>query len=89
VEAEWDEGKARENERKHGVVFLQAASAFDDELAITRRYDRAGEERFTLIGMDDLGRVLFVVYTWRGNRLRVISARLATSAEMRRYREAE
>jgi len=44
-----------------------------------------GEERFVTIGMDALGRILVVVYTWRGERLRLISARKATPRERSEY----
>jgi uncharacterized DUF497 family protein len=43
------------------------------------------EQRFGTVGMDALGRILVVVYTWRGERVRLISARPATPAERKRY----
>jgi uncharacterized DUF497 family protein len=45
------------------------------------------EERWVTVGKDALGRVLVVVYTWRGENVRMIAARLATSREIEQYEE--
>lgn len=85
---EWDKAKAAANEAKHGVSFELAALAFKDPFAIERIDDRRqyGEERFILIGMaKDV--VLFVVYTERAVRIRLISARRATKQEHDDYVE--
>jgi uncharacterized DUF497 family protein len=63
---------------RHGVDFADAATVLHDEVAITMKDESAGEERFVTIGMDALARVLVVVYTWRGDRPRLISARLVS-----------
>jgi hypothetical protein len=83
---DWDEEKAAANLRKHGVDFADAALALEDELALTMRdlYSER-EERFVTVGRDPLGRLLIVVYTWRGERIRLISARETTSKERRDY----
>jgi len=47
------------------------------------------EERWVTLGLDAFGQVLIVVYTWRGERLRLISARKATTRERRLYEEAD
>ena len=88
VEVEWDARKAAANVGKHRVDFADAATVFHDELAVTIHDDDPGEERFVTIGMDALGRTVIVVYTWRGDRVRLISARRATSSERRRYEGA-
>jgi uncharacterized protein len=62
-------------------------SVFSDDLAVTLTDDRFEEERFITIGMDALGRVLVVVYTWRGNEIRLISARKAMRHERTQYEE--
>jgi hypothetical protein len=54
-------------------------------MAITIRDDASDEERFITLGADALGRLLVVVYTWRGEVVRLISARNATAAERRDY----
>ena len=86
MEFEWDESKNAQNIRKHGVSFDVAKDAFDDENQIERSDDLVfyGEERFILIGLakDEL---LYVVFTERGNRTRIISARRATKHEQQDY----
>jgi len=82
---EWGPEKARANLQKHGVDFADAATALDDEQALTVSDDTAAEERYVTIGADALGRMLVVVYTWRGERVRLISARKATRRERRQY----
>ena len=84
---QWDNGKATANLRKHGIDFADAVSVFSDDLAITIPDERFDEERFITVGMDAFGRVLVVVYTWRGNEIRLISARKATRPERKQYEE--
>ena len=69
-DGEWDPRKAAANLKKHGVDFADAVTLLHDEQAITIRDDEGDEERFVTIGMDALGHVLVVVYTWRGERPR-------------------
>jgi uncharacterized DUF497 family protein len=85
ADVEWDSRKAATNVRKHGIDFADAATVLHDERAITIRNDDEDEERYVTIGMDALGRVLVVVYTWRSDRPRLISARPATAHERRQY----
>ncbi len=85
--AEWDPAKARANFRKHGIRFADAVTALEDERAISVRDERADEERWVTIGMDSLARILVVVYTWREERIRLISARLATRTESLQYED--
>jgi uncharacterized DUF497 family protein len=82
---EWDEGKARANLLKHGVDFAQAVDALWDDCGITVPDEHPGEERYVTFGMDALGRLPAVVYTWRGKTVRLISARTATRNEARQY----
>jgi uncharacterized protein len=84
---QWDSDKAASNLRKHGIDFADAVSVFSDDLAITIPDERFDEERFVTIGMDAFGRVLVVVYTWRANEIRLISARQATRRERNQYQE--
>jgi uncharacterized protein len=86
-DAEWDPRKAAANVNKHGVDFADAATVLYDERAVTIRNDDEEEERYVTIGQDALGRVLVVVYTWRGDRPRLISARRATAQERRQYED--
>jgi uncharacterized DUF497 family protein len=84
-DGEWDAKKAAANLQKHGVDFADAATVLHDEQAVTVRDDEGGEERYVTIGMDALGNVLVVVYTWRGDRPRLISARRAEARERGEY----
>ncbi|NJO44108.1 MAG: BrnT family toxin [Cyanobacteria bacterium CRU_2_1] len=84
---QWDKDKAATNLRKHGIDFADAVSVFSDDLAITTPDERFDEERFITIGLDILGRVIVLVYTWRGQKIRLISARPATRPERRQYEE--
>jgi len=86
IEFEWDNAKARDNVRKHGVSFAFAAKAFRDPFGIEWIDDREdyGEVRTILLGMAD-GTILVVVYTQRETRIRLISARRATKNEQDTY----
>jgi uncharacterized protein len=84
---QWDRDKAASNLNKHGIDFADAVSVFSDDLATTVNDERFEEERFITIGIDAFGRVLVVVYTWRGNEIRLISARKATRSERNQYEE--
>jgi hypothetical protein len=84
---EWDRRKAEINLKKHAVDFADAVVVFSDDLAITLQDDSVDEERFVTVGIDALGRVLVVAYTWRGGRIRLISARRATRRERGQYEE--
>jgi uncharacterized DUF497 family protein len=86
MEYEWDPDKAATNLRKHGITFADAAAVFSDAFALTAADDGADKERFVTLGMDAFGRLLVVVYTWRGEqRIRIISARKATRHERLHY----
>jgi uncharacterized protein len=90
LEFEWDENKAKANERKHGVSFEETISVFNDSLSIN--FDdpdhSVGENRYLIIGVSLQGRYLFVSYTERGDKIRLINARLMTAKE-RKYYEQE
>ena len=84
---EWDAQKARTNERKHGVSFNEAATAFGDPLSVTiPDPDHSDDEdRCVLVGSTYLGSILVVVHTDRGDNVRIIGARRATKTERRAY----
>lgn len=87
MEFEWDPRKAEHNRKNHGVDFAEAATVFDDPLSITypdpdhSRY----EERFIIIGMSNLGRLLIVAHMDRADATRIISARSVTNRERKLY----
>jgi len=88
VGIEWDDDKNEKNKRDHeGLGFEDAQYVFADHQRL-ERLDRSientsGEERWQTLGM--VGRVLFVVYTERGENKRIISARTAEKHERRSY----
>jgi uncharacterized DUF497 family protein len=85
----WDPEKAATNLQKHGIDFADAVGVFEDLYALTREDpDAQGEQRLVSVGMDFLGRVLTIVYTHRGVRTRLISARPARKRERDAYERA-
>ena len=89
LQFEWDQNKARTNLTKHGVSFAEATTVFGDSLSLTVS-DRAHshtEDRFIILGHSHRQRLLVVVHTERGDRIRVISARRATRHERKQYEE--
>jgi len=83
---EWDSRKAAANLQKRGVDFADAATALENDRAVTVKDVLSGDEaRYLTLGMDALGRVLVVVYSWREDSVRLISARPATTRERRQY----
>lgn len=84
---EWDERKAKRNAGKHGVSFDEASTVFSDPLALTI-YDPVhsnDEDRYITLGESQQGRLLVVVFTDRNERIRIISARVATRRERKEY----
>lgn len=87
---DWDDQKAKVNERKHGVSFEEAQTVFYDENA-RLRYDTdhsLDEERYILLGISNMLRLLVVCHVCREERgiIRIISARKATKQESKQYR---
>ena len=91
MEFEWDADKAEANVAKHEVSFDEAATAFGDPLSLTiPDPDHSDDEdRFVLLGETFGGRLVVVVHTDRNERIRIISARIATRRERRSYAEGE
>ena len=88
MRAVWDPDKAEANLEKHGVRFSDAELVLYDPHAVTVEDSAAqGEQRHISIGLDAVGRILVVVYTYRGENVRLISARPATQRERRQYEE--
>ena len=78
----WDESKAAENHRKHGVSFEEAVTVFDDPLFVVQDASRNQEERDAVIGFSTAGRLLTVVHVeFEGEFIRIISAWRASAAE--------
>nr|WP_242053684.1 BrnT family toxin [Nostoc sp. FACHB-888] len=89
IKFEWDENKAAINLLKHQVSFEEAKTVFDDPLYVDL-YDpdhSDDEERYLIIGESNRGRLLIMLYTERGNSIRLISAREVTRSEREAYKE--
>lgn len=86
---DWDEVKAAQNVRKHGISFDDAASVFLDSLAYTFADPdhSVGESRMVTFGFSQAGRLLAVVHAERGRAIRIISARAATRHERKIYEQ--
>jgi uncharacterized DUF497 family protein len=84
---EWDTEKAESNLQKYGVSFEEAATIFFDPLSLTipDPLHSEDENRFVSTGFSNQQRHLVVVHSERDDRIRIISARLATSSERKKY----
>ena len=89
LDFEWDEYKAAINLAKHRVSFVAASEVFNDPFAVDveERSLDYGEVRRRIVGLSN-GIFLAVIYTERGDMIRIISARRATRAERREYEDA-
>ena len=84
---EWDKGNIDKNYKKHGITPNETEEVFLDEdilmLEDTRHSKK--EERFETIGKIIKGSILFLAFTVRRDKIRIISARTANKKERRRY----
>jgi hypothetical protein len=80
---EWDEAKRLGNIEKHGIDFIRAQRIFDGPVLV-RQLPYGREDRWIAIGLVD-GREIAVVYTFRGEAIRIISARRARRNERQAY----
>jgi uncharacterized DUF497 family protein len=86
INFEWDADKAYANFKKHGIELRTAVELFFDPflMALEDKIEE-GEKRHHALGMTKKWQVLFVAFVWRGDNVRLISARLATNSERKRY----
>jgi uncharacterized DUF497 family protein len=84
---EWDEHKAEENARRHGVSFEKSSTIFGDPLSLTidDPLHSIEEDRLVTIGLSIRGRIVVEVHAKREDNVRIITARLATPRERRAY----
>jgi hypothetical protein len=87
LQFEWHPLKAKANQKKHKVSFDEASTVFKDTLRIEARdrWHSDDEERYLGIGRSIQGRILSIYYTFRADRIRIISARLAERWERNEY----
>jgi uncharacterized protein len=83
----WDSKKAVANPKNHGgITFEEAQHVLLDPFALTREdSDSEEEQRFITLGMGCKGRILMIVYTYRDETIRLISAWKANEPQRRRY----
>ncbi len=82
----WDPNKAEINFKKHGVRFSDAELVLYDPFAMTLEEQvRDGEQRFVTVGTDSVGRIVVVVYSYRADIIRLISAKKATPSQRKQY----
>jgi uncharacterized DUF497 family protein len=87
ISFEWDESKNRRNQKKHGISFEDARFVFaDPRKVVLPDLFHTEEERSLAIGM--VNKILFVVFTERKEKIRIISARKATNAEKEIYNDS-
>ena len=67
------------------MAFADTFAVFEDPNALTMEDHERGESRHVTVGMDSFGRILVVVYAWRDEKIRIISARKATRSEVKHY----
>ena len=86
---EWDKNKAKRNVASHGISFDEASTVFSDtlSLAIYDPLHSDSEDRFILVGHSHSNRLLVVIHTERGAKIRIISARQAVRRERTQYEE--
>ena len=86
MEITWDIVKAKSNRLKHRIFFSEVESVFYDPDAISfEDAESKGEARYIVIGLDSLGRLVVIAYTYRDEAIRLISARKASKAERKVY----
>jgi len=82
----WDPNKAEINFKKHRIRFSDADAVLYDPFAMTlEEHVVANEQRFMTVGVDAVCRIIAVVYSYRTDTIRLISARKATSKERKQY----
>lgn len=87
VTFDWDEGNLDKSRRKHGVTPEEAESVFDDKnsLIISDKPHSKTEDRFVIVGKSQKNRNLFIVFTTRSEKIRIISARRMHKEEVKKY----
>jgi len=85
---DWDEGNIKKNWEKHKVTYLECEEVFFNEPTVVEQNKTHAltEERYYVLGETNAGRLLFVVFTMRGDKIRVISARDMNKKERRYYK---
>ncbi len=88
-EFEWDEGNVKKNWEKHRVAHIECEEIFFNKPVIVKKDESHStkEERYFALGKTDTDRLLFIVFTVRDNKIRVISARDMSRKERKVYEQ--
>jgi len=88
---EWDEGNIKKNWERHGVSHIECEEIFFNKPIIVKKdeFHSIREDRYFVLGKTDTGRMLFIVFTLRGNKIRIISARDMKRKEKKIYEEIQ
>jgi len=88
---EWDEGNIKKNWERHRVSHIECEEIFFNRPIIVKNDEphSTGEDRYFVLGKTDAGRLLFIVFTLRGNKIRIISARDINRKERKIYEETQ
>jgi uncharacterized DUF497 family protein len=86
---DWDDGNKQKNWEKHQVDFRECEEVFFNQPLLIKEdsIHSSQEKRFYVLGRSDIGRTLFLVFTLRNNKIRVISARDQSKKERKLYEQ--
>jgi len=85
---EWDKGNIDKNFKKHGTKNEEAEQVFvNNPIVLFDEKHSEAEKRYLVLGETNTGKLLSVIYTKRGNKIRIISARLMNRRERNLYEE--
>ena len=87
IEFNWSKGNTDKNFERHKIRDKEAEEPFFDKSHKTFKDEvhSKGEERYRIVGKTKKGRLLFVVFTMRGKKIRIISARDINKKEVYLY----
>ncbi len=86
---DWDDGNKQKNWEKHQVDFRECEEVFFNQPLLIKEDSKhsSQEKRFYVLGRSDIGRTIFLVFTLRNNKIRVISARGQSKKERKIYEQ--
>lgn len=89
-EFDWDKNNIDKNEKKHGIFFKEGEEVFVDDPILYEDLEHSiNEKRFQCIGLTKTQKLLFISYTIRDKKIRIISARIASKKERGNYEKTK
>ena len=89
IEFDWDESNIKKNEIKHGIYYKECEQAFQNNTIISEDIKHSKQEkRFQCLGMTDSKKLIFISFTLRNYKIRIISARPMSKKERRQYEKS-